>query len=132
MFVFEDDAKMALKQRIQIARQFATGCKITIKYKPVQSQSIDADSAISIPEPKVLKFPTYISPIDNRAQGGGYQKFDLDNPDTVAELCRQACRELRAWVKRHEGICVIKDIEIENLKEVADSLEEHSVESEAV
>ena len=132
LFVFEDDAKMALKQRIQIARQLATGCKITIKYKPVQSQSIDADSAISIPEPKVLKFPTYISPIDNRAQGGGYQKFDLDNPDTVAELCRQACRELRAWVKRHEGICVIKGIEIEKLKEVADSLEEHSVESEAV
>ena len=132
LFVFEDDPKMALQQRIQIASQFATGCKITIKYKPVQSQSIDVDSGISIPEPKVLKFPTYISPIDNRAQGGGYQKFDLDNPDTVSELCRQACRELRAWVKRHKGICAIKEVDIENLEEVANSLEEHSVESEAI
>ena len=132
LFVFEDDAKMALKQRIQIARQFATGCKITIKYKPVQSQSIDADSAISIPEPKVLKFPTYISPIDNRAQGGGYQKFDLNNPEVVAELCRQSCRELRAWINRHEGICTLKSIDIETLSEIADSLESESVNSEAV
>ena len=131
LFVFEDDAKMALKQRIQIARQFATGCKITIKYKPVQSQSIDVDSGISIPEPKVLKFPTYISPIDNRAQGGGYQKFDVNNPDTVAELCRQASRELNSWIKRHQGICTLKNIDIESLSEVADSLESESISSEA-
>ena len=127
-----DKEKAAIKYQIQQIRQFFSGCKITIKYKDIPSQSIDVNSSIGVSEARVLKFPTYISPIDGRAQGGGYHKFDLDNPETVAELCRQACRELRSWVKRHEGICVIKDIEIENLKEVADSLEGHSVESEAV
>lgn len=127
-----DDEKAAIKYRIQQIRQFFSGCRITIKYKDIPSQSIDATNSIGISEPKVLKFPTYISPIDGRAQGGGYQKFDLDNPEIVAELCRQACRELRAWVKRHDGICVIKEVDIDSLKEVADSLEEHSVKSEAV
>ena len=127
-----DDEKAAIKYRIQQIRQFFSGCRITIQYKDIPSESIDASNSIGISETKVLKFPTYISPIDGRAQGGGYQKFDIHDPDTVAELCRQACRELRAWTKRHEGICVIKNIDIEQLEELANSLEEHSVESEAV
>lgn len=127
-----DDEKAAIKYRIQQIRQFFSGCRITIKYKDVTPDTVDVTDSIGISEPKVLKFPTYISPIDGRAQGGGYQKFDLDNPDTVAELCRQACRELRSWTKRYKGICAVKEVDIENLEEVANSLEEHSVESEAI
>ena len=40
LFIFEDDAKMALKQRIQIARQFDSGCKITVQYRDIQSEPI--------------------------------------------------------------------------------------------
>ncbi len=58
--------------------------------------------------------------------------FFISIPDTVAELCRQACRELRSWTKRYKGICAVKEVDIENLEEVANSLEEHSVESEAI
>jgi hypothetical protein len=46
-------------------------------------------------------------------------------------LCRQSCRELRAWINRHDGICALKNIDIESLKEVANSLESESVSSEA-
>ena len=83
LFIFEDDAKMALKQRIQIARQFASGCKITVQYRDIPSETIDYSKAVVVEETKVIKFPSYISPIDNRAQGGGHQKFDLNNPETV-------------------------------------------------
>ena len=92
---------------------------------------VDVTDSITVEDAKVVRFPTFISPIDNRAQGGGYQKFDLDNPDTVKELCRQASRELNAWIKRHEGICTLKNIDIDTLSEVADSLESESVSSEA-
>jgi hypothetical protein len=94
-------------------------------------ETIDATDSITIEDAKVVRFPTYISPIDNRAQGGGYQRFDLENPEVVAELCRQSCRELRAWINRHDGICALKNIDIESLKEVANSLESESVSSEA-
>ena len=131
LFVFEDDAKMAIKMRIQIARQFATGCKITFQYKDLPNETIDISDSVTIEDAKVVRFPSFISPIDNRAQGGGYQKFDVNNPDTVAELCRQASRELNSWIKRHEGICTLKNIDIESLSEVADSLESESISSEA-
>ena len=132
LFGFEDDEKMALKYRIQMARQFATGCKITVQYRDLPTETVDVTDSITVEDAKVVRFPTFISPIDNRAQGGGYQKFDVNNPDTVAELCRQACRELRSWTKRYKGICAVKEVDIENLEEVANSLEEHSVESEAI
>ena len=131
LFGFGDDAKMAIKMRIQIARQFATGCKITVQYRDLPTETVDVTDSITVEDTKVVRFPTFISPIDNRAQGGGYQKFDLDNPDTVKELCRQASRELNAWIKRHEGICTLKNIDIDALSEVADSLESESVSSEA-
>ena len=120
--------KSAIKYRIQMARQFATGCKITVQYRDLPSETIDYSKAdsITVEDAKVVR-STFISPIDNRAQGGGYQKFDLDNPDTVKELCRQASRELNAWIKRHEGICILKNIDIDTLSEVADSLEEEKV-----
>ena len=117
--------------RIQIARQFATGCKITFQYKDLPNETIDISDSVTIEDAKVVRFPSFISPIDNRAQGGGYQKFDVNNPDTVAELCRQASRELNSWIKRHEGICTLKNIDIESLSEVADSLESESISSEA-
>ena len=132
LFGFEDDEKMALKYRIQMARQFATGCKITVQYKDLPTETIDISDSITVVDEKVVRFPTFISPIDGRAQGGGYQRFDLNNPEVVAELCRQSCRELRAWINRHEGICTLKSIDIETLSEIADSLESESVNSEAV
>ena len=132
LFGFGDDEKMALKYRIQMARQFATGCKITVQYKDLPTETIDISDSITVVDEKVVRFPTFISPIDNRAQGGGYQKFDLNNPEVVAELCRQSCRELRAWINRHGGICTLKGIDIETLSEIADSLESESVKSEAV
>ena len=131
LFGFDDDAKMALKYRIQMARQFATGCKITVQYRDLPTEKLDANASIIVEDAKVVRFPTYISPIDNRAQGGGYQRFDLENPEVVAELCRQSCRELRAWINRHDGICALKNIDIESLKEVVDLLESESVSSEA-
>ena len=131
LFIFEDDAKMAFKQRIQIARQFASGCKITVQYRDIPSETIDYSKAVVVEETKVIKFPSYISPIDNRAQGGGYQKFDLNNPETVKELCRQASRELNSWLKRYEGICTVKGIDIGSLEEVSSLLEEESVSTKA-
>ena len=47
---------------------------------------------------KVVRFPTFISPLTIELKVW-LSKFDLDNPDTVKELCRQASRELNAWIK---------------------------------
>ena len=41
LFGFGDDAKMAIKMRIQIARQFATGCKNTFQYKDLPNEKLD-------------------------------------------------------------------------------------------
>ena len=88
-----DEEKAAIKYQLQQIRQFFSGCRITVQYRDIPSETIDYSKAVVVEETKVIKFPSYISPIDNRAQGGGYQKFDLDNPETVKELCRQASRE---------------------------------------
>ena len=131
LFGFGDDEKMALKYRIQMARQFATGCKITVQYRDLPTETVDVTDSITVEDTKVVRFPTFISPIDNRAQGGGYQKFDLGNPDTVKELCRQASRELNSWLKRYEGICTVKGIDTGSLEEVSSLLEEESVSTKA-
>ena len=108
-----------------------TGAAVKIDIAPFPFENTITHTYGAIEDAKVVRFPSFISPIDNRAQGGGYQKFDVNNPDTVAELCRQASRELNSWIKRHEGICTLKNIDIESLSEVADSLESESISSEA-
>jgi hypothetical protein len=127
-----DEKKAALQHQLQQIRQFFSGCKIAVQYRDIPSETIDYSKAVVVEETKVIKFPSYISPIDNRAQGGGYHKFDLDNPETVSELCRQASRELNAWIKRYEGICTVKSIDIDSLNEISSSLESESVKSEAL
>ena len=74
-----DEEKAAIKYQLQQIRQFFSGCRITVQYRDIPSETIDYSKAVVVEETKVIKFPSYISPIDNRAQGGGYQKFDLDN-----------------------------------------------------
>ena len=126
-----DEEKAAIKYQLQQIRQFFSGCRITVQYRDIPSETIDYSKAVVVEETKVIKFPSYISPIDNRAQGGGYQRFDLDNPETVKELCRQASRELNSWLKRYEGICTVKGIDIGSLEEVSSLLEEESVSTKA-
>ena len=82
--------------------------KLQFQYRDLPTETVDVTDSITVEDVKVVRFPTFISPIDNRAQGGGYQKFDLDNPDTVKELCRQASRELNAWIKDMKSICTLK------------------------
>lgn len=90
-----DDAKAALEYRVEQARAFAQGLRISFKV-----EEIGRRGKLKIRE---IEAPLVLSPLDNRSNGGGYFLLDKDNPEHMAELCRQARADLILWLGRYSA-----------------------------
>ena len=121
-FFGTSDAEMADKHREVIARSFASGLRITIKVSelpmPQNTDSIKVET---------VTVPSMVSPINNRANGGGYIAVDVQDTNTMQELCRQAYRDLNAWKNRFEGVCNLSGIDTESIDSILKQLELKSV-----
>ena len=92
-----DDTEAARAYRIELARRFVSGLRVTVSEQTVT----DEDRTISV---RMVEAPRYISPAANRRDGGGYVPFDAGDPASVAELQRQASVALHVWYRRYESV----------------------------
>ena len=90
------DEEAARAYRIEMARRFVRGLRITVSEQKVEGE----DRSISV---RMVEAPRYVSPVANRHEGGGYVPYDPGSPADVAELRRQATGQLRSWYRRHES-----------------------------
>jgi hypothetical protein len=93
-FEWNED-KAAEEYRIWQARQFATGLRISFKV-----EEIGRGGTVTV---RSVEAPMLVSLGADRRDGGGYFLTDLDNPEHMAELCRQAAVALGTWLRRYEA-----------------------------
>lgn len=92
-FFAKDDQAAAREYRIGLARQMASGLRIVTSVSPVGESKV-----VHI---TTNEYPAYISPMSGRNVGGGYERFDPQNAEHIAELQRQGARALRSWLDRY-------------------------------
>lgn len=93
---FEWDAeKGALENRVEQARKFAQGLRVSFKI-----EEIGRGGRVVVRE---VEAPFLLSPTEDRKAGGGYFLTDLSNPEHMNELCRQAAADLGRWLRRYEA-----------------------------
>lgn len=102
-FFSKNDAEAARDHRIWLARQMANGLRITaeVSTTPAKGQVVSVT---------VREFPAYLSPGNLRAAGGGYQPFDPQDGQAMAELRRQGAVAMRSWLNRYGGAFAGQDL----------------------
>ena len=125
-FFGASDEEMADKHRENMARQFASGLRITIKIS-----EMPMPSKIKNLKVEAVDVPSLISPINNRANGGGYVSVDVKDTDTMTELAMQAHQSLKSWRKRYAGTCALSGIDISEIDSILEELKAKTVKEEA-
>lgn len=103
-----DTAKAALEYRVEQARAFCQGLRISFTVEDVGRKG-----PVIVRE---VEAPFAMSPLDNRGSGGGYYLLDVNNPDHMAELCRQARTDLSVWLGRYGAALVHAGGSIEQIE----------------
>lgn len=93
-FFGKDDAEAAREYRIGLARQMASGLRIVARIETTEQNVVQI---------RVREYPAYVSPMAGRKGGGGYQPFDPQDAEAMAELQRQGRAALRGWLARYSG-----------------------------
>jgi len=125
-FFGASDEEMADKHRENMARQFVSGLRITIKIS-----ELPMPSKIENLKVEAVDVPSLISPINNRANGGGYVSVDVKDTDTMTELAMQAHQSLKSWRKRYAGTCALSGIDISEIDSILEELKAKTVKEEA-
>lgn len=102
-FFSKTDAEAAREHRIWMARTMANGLRITAEVSNAPAKGSTVNVA-------VREFPAYLSPVNLRHGGGGYQRFDPQDADAVAELRRQGQTALRSWLARYSGAFTAQEL----------------------
>jgi hypothetical protein len=107
-----DDATAAREHRIALARSMASGLRITAEVQ----ETPPASAPVKV---EVREFPALVSPVAGRKDGGGYQPFNPDDPEMVAELRRQGAQALRSWLARYRGVADLIGVDVAPIEEIA-------------
>ena len=89
-----DDVAAASAYRVDQARDFARGLKVTFKVEEVQHGPVNVVSR---------EVPFLTSPKATRKGGGGYYLTDPNDAEHMAELAREAASTLRWFIGRYEA-----------------------------
>lgn len=89
------DKEAAFKYRVGRARQFAQGLRISVQFEQVDKKV----SGIVVRD-----FPSMVSPISNRSDGGGYVSFDPNSPEMRKDLIDQGVLALSSWIERYSDV----------------------------
>lgn len=110
------DFVAAREHRIALARQMASGLRITMQ----ASKAPEKGSVVSL---TVREYPAYVSPMAGRKSGGGYERFDPEDANALAELQRQAVTSLNSWLRRYEGAISGSGVDVTPIKEIVSQIE---------
>jgi hypothetical protein len=102
-FYGNSDAETAREHRIWMARRMANGLRIVAEVSVAPKKG----NVVAV---SVRDFPAYISPVALRKNGGGYQPFEPDDAESMAELRRQGAVAMRSWLNRYGGAFAASDL----------------------
>lgn len=97
-FTWDDDAA-AERHRLWEARRFATGLRVVFSVETVERAPVRVSA------------PLAVSPVSERAAGGGYRLVARDSDAGRAELVRQAAAALRSWAERNDFVLTLAGID---------------------
>lgn len=115
LFYGLDDEEAARRHRIDLARRFASGLRVVVK-------SSSAPSKAKKVQVTTREYPAMISPMSQRRNGGGYQTFDPEDPESRRELLRQAGGSLRSWLARYRGVLEDEGIALGGIESLVQAL----------
>ena len=111
LFFGRDDADLAWEYRKDMVRNWVSGLRLRIR---VEHKPTDKSKTVKVTE---REWPAMISPSSLRRNGGGYYGVNLDDPDHLDELSRQAAASLESWLERNGGIAEMKGCDLAMIKE---------------
>jgi hypothetical protein len=114
-FFGQGDEEAARQHRISLARNMASGLRITavVSTAPNQAKEVTVD---------VREFPALVSPVSMRPAGGGYVACDVTDPKIVAELLGQSAVALESWLKRYRGVAEMSGVDLTPIEEIVTQL----------
>lgn len=121
VFYGKTDAEAAHEYRMMLARNFVSGLRLKITVTPAMASS-SPHIAIQVREPTTFRVPAFVSPVAGRREGGGYYQTDVMEPETTAELYRQAAQGLAGWLERHADVARLAGADIGAVERVLGEL----------
>lgn len=115
-FFGQGDEEAARQHRISMARQMASGLRLSIPVSKVP----DTATVVSV---ATREYPALISPVAGRSSGGGYQPFDPEDSVMVDELRRQGAQALAAWLRRYRGVLEQSGVSVTPIEKTVAQLE---------
>ena len=116
-FFGKGDAHAAREHRIDMARNMASGLRITAQ----ASQPPKKGKPVNV---TTREYPAYVSPVAGRKAGGGYQPFDPADHASMEELRRQGATALRSWLSRYRGAFEDAGADLAVLEKLAEQFED--------
>lgn len=111
LFFSQSDEDAARQYRIDLARRMASGLRIVAQV----SHAPDSAQVVHI---TTREYPAYVSPMAGRKSGGGYEPFDPDSLEAMAELQSQGAQALRSWLARYRGAAESAGVDISAIENV--------------
>ena len=112
-FFAKDDEAAAREYRIGLARQMASGLRIV--------SNVSTVTEANVVQIITHEYPAYVSPMAGRRTGGGYERFDPEDAEHIAELQRQGARAQRSWLDRYAS--VFSDYDLQVIEAIAERAE---------
>lgn len=107
-----DDEAAAHRYRLDQAREFISGLRITFEVKKQHRSGVRVVTT---------RMPLAIAGPD----GSGYTMTDPGSKEGRRPACREAARTLRQWVERYQGAVLLAGGSLRSLERVADALENY-------
>lgn len=120
VFYGKSDTDAAQEFRLGLVRKFVSGLRIKIAVSSAPAESRQVNVTVSV--------PAFVSVVSDRAKGGGYAATDVNDPDTMRELAKQAATDIRRVFERHSGVAALLGVDMSALNEIASDFDIASME----
>lgn len=104
------DAHAARQHRIALARRMASGLRIVAREDNTETNVVGVTTR---------EYPAYLSPVEGRRGGGGYEPLDETDEAQLAELQRQGEAALRGWLARYRGVFEHAGVDMTPIEKIA-------------
>ena len=95
-FMWDNDAA-ATEYRVWQARMFVRDLVVKFSVETIIHGKITV---------RHVEAPYIFSSTEDRNSGGGYERVDPTNPESMAKFCHEAAVAMRQWIDRYEGALV--------------------------
>lgn len=98
-----DEAEAARAYRIELARRFINGLRVSVTEHKDEGES----RSVNVTPQEA---PAFVSPMAGRATGGGYVALNLDDADSRNMFREEAAVAFKAWERRYASVLTQKEL----------------------